>query len=170
MLAQAPSSTHSVTLLLWAPTLAASAHIFEEFVWPGGFLDWHRGYRPQHAASITPRFALIANALLLFLCIAAPVNGPTPLGVAEWLVATAILATNAVFHVRAVLQTRAYSPGVVTAVFLYVPLTLGGTFWLIHTGLASIATAAALFLAGGAYPFLSVFLHRRRSRARILIR
>lgn len=31
--------------LFWAPLVAATLHIFEEFVWPGGFARWDREYR-----------------------------------------------------------------------------------------------------------------------------
>src|ERR1019366_2463326 len=99
-----------MTLLLWASLLAVTAHLVEEFVFPGGFLAWHRRYRPEHAASITPRFAIA-------------INGPSStIGVFQWLTLAALLITNAAFHIRAVINTRAYSPGVVTAAFLYVPL------------------------------------------------
>jgi len=154
-------------LLFWAPFLAASAHIIEEFVFPGGFLAWHRRYRPEHAASITARFVLIVNGLLLFFCVAVGLNGPTPIGVAEWLTVAAILVTNAAFHIRAVVSTCVYSPGVVTAVCLYVPLCVAGYYWFLHTGAASIGTVVAAFLLGGSYPFVSALLHRQRSeRAR----
>ena len=34
--------------LLWAPLVAAAAHIFEEFVWPGGFMNWYRRYHGEN--------------------------------------------------------------------------------------------------------------------------
>ena len=153
-------------LLFWAPLFAVSAHIVEEFVFPGGFLAWHRRYRPEHAASITPRFAVVVNGLLLFLCVAVGINGPIPLGVVQWLILAAILVTNAAFHIRAVASTRTYSPGVVTAACLYVPLGVAGTYRLLKTGTASIGIAAAAFLIGGSYPIVSAVLHRLRSRRR----
>lgn len=28
----------------WAPLAAAAVHLFEEIVFPGGFMEWYRGY------------------------------------------------------------------------------------------------------------------------------
>src|SRR5262249_24313300 len=57
-----------MTWLPWAPLAADSLHIFEEFAWPGGFADWYRRYKPGRAKSLTPRFLIIINGLLLVLC------------------------------------------------------------------------------------------------------
>ncbi|HEX6791421.1 MAG TPA: hypothetical protein VF247_08945 [Candidatus Krumholzibacteria bacterium] len=54
--------------LFGAPLAAARLHITEEFFLPGGFADWDRRYRPALARSITTRFHVIINALLLVLC------------------------------------------------------------------------------------------------------
>jgi Protein of unknown function with HXXEE motif len=156
-----------MTLLLWASLLAVTAHLVEEFVFPGGFLAWHRRYRPEHAASITPRFAIVVNGLLLFLLLAIDINGPSsPIGIFQWLTLAALLITNAAFHIRAVINTRAYSPGVVTAAFLYVPLGVYGYYWLLRTGAAPVGMAAVALVLGGSYPFVSTVLHRMRSAAR----
>src|SRR5262249_5803750 len=50
----------------WAPLCAATLHIVEEFVYPGGFAEWDRAYRPAFRESITPRLHVVVNALLLF--------------------------------------------------------------------------------------------------------
>ena len=156
-----------MTRLLWATFLAIAAHLIEEFVFPGGFLAWHRRYRPEHAASIGPRFAVVANGLMLLLVLAIAINGPaSPFGIFQWLVLAALLVTNAAFHLRAVVTTRIYSPGVVTAALLYVPLGVLGSAWLLRTGAVSAGTAAVAFLVGGSYPFISAALHRRRAALR----
>ena len=49
--------------VFWAPLGAASLHIIEEFVYPGGFAAWDRRYRPGMRKSITPRFHIIINGL-----------------------------------------------------------------------------------------------------------
>ena len=46
--------------LRWALLPAASVHIFEEFVFPGGFPAWYRTYRAA-PTRITPRFLVIVN-------------------------------------------------------------------------------------------------------------
>ena len=53
--------------LPWAPLGAVILHIFEEFVYPGGFVAWYRRYRAD-ASRITTRFLVIINAALLIAC------------------------------------------------------------------------------------------------------
>lgn len=151
-------------LFFWAPTVAASLHIFEEFVFPGGFLAWDRRYRPQYARSIGARFAVIANALLLVLCIQTGFLGARPEGVALWLAVTALLFTNALYHLRGAIAGRSYSPGVVTGVLLYIPLAVAGYYHLIHSGQATVRMAVLFFILGGSYPLISAALHRIRSK------
>jgi hypothetical protein len=43
------------TLFFWALPIAAAAHVFEEFAFPGGFKEWYARYRPETATSFTPR-------------------------------------------------------------------------------------------------------------------
>jgi hypothetical protein len=47
--------------LSWALLGAVILHIFEEFVYPGGFVAWYRRYRVD-ASRITTRFLVIINA------------------------------------------------------------------------------------------------------------
>ena len=155
----------SMPLIFWAPTAAVLAHIFEEFVFPGGFLSWHRRYRPGHASSITIKFALIVNTLLVGLCILIGFIGATPQGAALWLMVAALVFTNAIFHLRGAIAGRSYSPGLITSVLLYLPLAVLGYYFFIRAGLTSIETAIISFLLGGAYPFVSAVLHKQRSYA-----
>ncbi len=39
----------SPALIRWLPLGAVMLHLLEEFVWPGGFADWYRWYRPERA-------------------------------------------------------------------------------------------------------------------------
>jgi hypothetical protein len=56
-----------MTWILWAPLGAANLHIFEEFVFPGGFTAWYRQYRAD-ASRITTRFLVLINVALLIVC------------------------------------------------------------------------------------------------------
>ena len=66
--------------LSWAPAGAAILHIVEEFVFPGGFADWDRRYRPGFRKNITPLFHVIINGLLLVTCYDVGALGLTPIG------------------------------------------------------------------------------------------
>ena len=151
--------------IFYWPLIAASLHIVEEFVFPGGFAEWDRAYRPAYKASITPRLHIIMNALLLFFCLAVAAAGPTPNGVAAWLTLAALLASNAVFHVVGAIKTGRYSPGMVTGLLLYVPMALYGYARFLRAGLASAGTAATAALIGGSYHLWAAAAHARRRGA-----
>ena len=57
------------TVVLWFPALAVAAHIFEEFVWPGGFAEWYRRYPPGSTVTVTTRFLVLMNAILVVLAL-----------------------------------------------------------------------------------------------------
>jgi hypothetical protein len=149
--------------LYWLPFAAASAHIIEEFVWPGGFGNWWRAYHPEIARSASPRFLFWINAALLFGCVSVAVDRNTPIGPAFFLTMCALLACNGVFHLAATLRTRRYSPGVVTGTLFYVPLAAYGFYTLATSGRASAGTMIAAALLGGSYHFVSLANHRRRA-------
>jgi len=152
-------------LLAWAPLASASAHILEEFVVPGGFAEWYRRYRPETAASFTPRFAALVNGALLAVCLALPFVGG-PRGVALWLTIAALLCANGCFHVLATLRMREYSPGTATGLLLYVPLAVAGFVHLVSSGAASVGTALSAAALGASYNLITAWNHRRRAAAR----
>jgi len=151
----------------WAPLAAASLHIVEEFVLPGGFPAWDRAYRPGLRRSITPRFHIVINGLLLMVCYDAGALGRSPWGIGLWLTVTALLFANAVWHLVGAVRTRSYSPGMATGLLLYVPLAAYGYAYYLHSGLASPPTAILAFAAGASYHLgVGNALHRWRVRRR----
>ena len=147
----------------WAPGAAAVLHIVEEFVFPGGFAEWDRRYRPEYRDSITPRLHVIVNGLLLFACLSVATWGLGPIGVAGWLTLTALLAGNAIWHLVGAVRTRSYSPGMVTGLLLYLPLAIYGYARFLRSGQASVPTAVVAALLGGSYTmWVSGAMHRRR--------
>jgi len=149
--------------LAWAPFGAAALHVFEEFAWPGGFLDWYRIYRPEIANSLTPRFMFWINAIFLAACAGAGQQGFSEYGVAFWLTMASIELGNAGYHVLGTIRTKRYSPGVVTGVLLYVPISLYGYWFFVTRGLASHGTAVLALALGLLYPVWSLWNHRRRA-------
>jgi hypothetical protein len=150
-------------MLTWIPLAAAALHIIEEFVWPGGFAAWYRQYHPAIARSVSARYLVIVNAILLGVCALAGVLGFTPRGAALFLTILAVLFGNAIFHLAATIRLRRYSPGVVTGVLLYLPLGVYGYSAVLSAHLASAETAIAAAILGGAYQTISVANHRRRA-------
>jgi hypothetical protein len=154
-----------MSALAWAPLGAAGLHIVEEFFVPGGFAAWDRMYRPEHAATITKRFHIIINALLLILCYDAAAWRDNPTGVALWLTVASLLATNGLWHVIGAYRTKTYSPGMVTGLLLYVPIAVYGYMHYVRTGQASLTTAGvALFLGASYHLWISKAIHRWRAR------
>lgn len=151
----------------WSLAIAAAAHIFEEFVWPGSFKEWWIAYRPATAEHVSNRFLIFINTLLMVmaLLIGFAIRFPNGNGVAAWLTLAALLFSNAIFHILGAIETRRYSPGMITGIFLYVPLAVFGYIKFVQTGRATIPTAICALILGGSYHFISFARHRRRGRA-----
>jgi len=132
-------------------------------VFPGGFTLWYRRYRAD-ASRITRRFLVIINAALLIVCVDAAYLGRTPVGTVYWLIVAALLCSNGCWHVWASYKSRAYSPGVITGVTVYVPLALYGYVEMLRSGTASIASALIAFMIGSSYQVWSAVYHSRRTR------
>lgn len=135
--------------LYWAPLAAASLHIVEEFVYPGGFAAWDRSYRPELSRTITGRFHLTINGLLLVACYDVWALRSGTMGGPLWLTVMALLFANAVWHLVGSVKSRTYSPGVVTGLMLYVPLTVYGYARFLRTGQVSVPTALLACAVGG---------------------
>lgn len=150
--------------LFTAPLFAVSIHIFEEFVFPGGFLQWYAGYRPEIAASLTVRMLVCVNALLLAICALLAITDPDSNNAMTWMVIGSILFWNAIFHARATIRTQRYSPGLISGLLLYIPLSMFGYFHFVRDGLASFETAIGSFALGSTYHLISLANHKRRAR------
>jgi hypothetical protein len=156
----------ALTWWLVGPLIAASLHVSEEFAYPGGFRSWYASYRPEIASSLSTRYLLVVNAILLAVCALVAVAGPSANGGANWFVITSILFWNAIFHVRAVIRTGRYSPGVITGVLLYIPLIVFGSIHLLQRRLVPWPVAAGCFGLGSLYHAFSLRNHCRRARQR----
>ncbi|MEP7014969.1 MAG: HXXEE domain-containing protein [Verrucomicrobiota bacterium] len=156
-----------ITVLAWSLTAAAGVHIFEEFVFPGGFKQWWSAYQPEVAASVSNRWLVIINAVLLLFSasVALAVQAPRGNGVAAWLALAALLFCNALFHIIGSFRSWRYSPGMISGILLYIPLTIYGSAYFLKSGCASLPTAIVAALIGGSYYFISSANHRRRTRA-----
>ena len=160
--------------LWWAPLAASAAHIVEEFVWPGGFPAWHRAYVREIRSRPTTALYILLNALLLLAGFAVALSGsaggvltlgnvsfrsvvPPPYAVPAWVALVSLLFSNAVFHLLGTLRTRHLSPGLRTALLLYVPLAVCGFVWFLATRRISPAAAIlAALLGGGWHLFTSI--------------
>lgn len=150
--------------LPWSPLFAAGLHIVEEFVFPGHFSEWYKVYKPGFERSITPRFLVIMNTLLLILCYDAGALAERPAGILIWFCAVGILSANGIWHLVGVAKTHRYSPGVATGILLYIPLALYGGFHFLYDEHSAIVPAVASFALGTSYQLWGNILHRARAK------
>jgi len=150
--------------LPWAPLVASGLHIVEEFVFPGHFSEWYKEYKPGIESSITPRFLVIINTLLLILCYDAGALAARPVGIPIWFCAMGILSANGIWHLVGVAKTHRYSPGVATGMLLYIPLALYGGFHFLYNEHYAIVPAVASFALGASYQLWGNMLHRVRAK------
>ncbi len=151
--------------LFWTPLIAASLHLLEEFVFPGHFSEWYIRYKPDIRKSATNRFLITINVLLLILCYDIGALGSSKLGIALWLGVMAMLAANGLWHLRGVVKTRSYSPGVLTGMLVYLPLAVYGYVLFLQSGQVSVLTTMISFAIGASYQMWSNIFHRLRAQA-----
>ncbi|MEO3475242.1 HXXEE domain-containing protein [Roseomonas sp. CAU 1739] len=124
----------SLTTLAWLCMAAYAMHILEEYA-----LDWRNWAHNVLGLPVEWNDFYVTNGVVVALGIAQAMLAPTlPLAVLGY---AGLQFINAVLmHVTPFLRTRGrFSPGLFTAVFLFLPLSLT-TFWTAWvSGLASIA-------------------------------
>jgi hypothetical protein len=105
-------------LLVWLFPAAYGCHILEE--WVAGFPEWIRHVAGAPLPRIT--FVAVNGTAMALLCVAA--RASIRLERHGWMaVASAtVVLVDAVLHIAGSLATGIYSPGLLTAVILYVPL------------------------------------------------
>jgi hypothetical protein len=101
---------------------AAMIHIFEEYVFPGGFADALKNLLPKSAHLFTSGFHWVVNGLFLLLCIGSALIGRSQLVLSMSIFS--LVFVNAVLHIRGSILKKGYYPGVISAVFLYIPLAV----------------------------------------------
>jgi hypothetical protein len=102
----------------WAMAFASELHALEEYVCPGGFLQWLRILFPRSAPN--PLGAVVINAVF-FLFIFSPLFSPGQATPVFSLSIAGLLIANGALHIAGTFLTRQYSPGAVTSVLCYFP-------------------------------------------------
>ena len=128
---------------------AAAVHIFEEYVYPGGFPDGLEKLLPRATHLFTPRFHLAVNGLLLLLCLASALIGKASLVLS--LSAFSLVFANAVLHIRGAIVTKRYYPGVVSGALLYIPLAIYAYSTFLVSGQLTWLQAGLSVLLGALY-------------------
>lgn len=144
------------TLTLVLP-VCIMLHVTEEFLFPGGFIEWYQELVPSKAAGVRPGYLVWINTLMIGVCVLPVALGETSHGIGVWYVVTAIAGINACFHIIGVFKLKKYSPGVVTGVLLYLPLFIYGSWYLLSSGGLSVIRLMFMLAIAIGYHIFSVY-------------
>jgi len=129
--------------------IAALAHLFEEFVFPGGFEGEFKEMLARINLQVTNSWLIFTNILFLSGVVFTQLNGDVFFGFT--IISVAFI--NGLLHVGKSIQVRRYFPGLISASFLYIPL---GIYSII--GVELTPGKKVLGILGGlalhAFPFL----------------
>jgi hypothetical protein len=142
--------------IFWYLTAASGAHVVEEYLWPGGFLESAKEIAPGAFEHASMPIIVGVNASMIIGCIFGalmrkrnPVHG---------LSMASLLFVNSLIHLGASLRMKKYVPGLATGLVLYVPLSLAAFASYKKSAEYKRSTAARAALQGLAYhsiPFVS---------------
>jgi hypothetical protein len=143
-----------------AMALASVLHATEEYVYPGGFLQWLRQIFPRSAPGVAG--AVVVNTAFFALVLSPLAADPRPTPIFSLSIA-ALLIANGLLHVAGTFLTGRYSPGAVTSVLCYLPAAFYALFtipqqW--HLPAATVVSAVLLGIFWQALPLGFMILRR----------
>jgi hypothetical protein len=112
--------------------VASLVHMGEEYFYPGGFMDFMKRMNPAFAAHVTVPMAIIVNGLQLVLCIVVMIIEEKALTFS--MSVAGLLFLNGLIHVGGCTRNKGYAPGVISAVLLYLPLSVFSYYHYITAG------------------------------------
>jgi hypothetical protein len=142
-----------VSLIMLLP-ITFGCHVIEEFIFPGGFIEWNKSYRPHFAGAMTTSFLFRVNAIPLGVSVLTTLGafnymgGYSRGGICSWLAFMSILAFNAIYHIWGAFRTKQYSPGMATGILLYIPLTIYSFIYFLRMGAVDIFSAIGCLAIG----------------------
>ncbi len=142
----------------WIATAAYALHILEEYM-----LDWRDWARAVIGLPVELGDFYIANAAVIVLGIVAAELAPT-LVVAPLAFASLMLINGIFFHIAQVIRTKGrFSPGVVTAVVLFLPIGIAEFIEASKEGVG-ISVVLTAFLIGAAFMAYPIVMLKLKSR------
>lgn len=113
-------------ILVYSFPFAFLFHVTEEFFIPGGFPTWFATYRPGVAQPILKAFLKRNFIYFMIMLIVAFTSANTNFSIiCGPLISSGIMGFNAFgTHVFGAIKTHQYSPGMVTAILLLLPITI----------------------------------------------
>jgi len=102
--------------------IAAAIHIIEEYIFPGGFAEAFSKLLPRASHLFTLKFHIVVNVVFFLLCLISALIGKANLVLS--LSIFGLIFANAVLHIRGAIINKRYYPGVISGVFIYIPITV----------------------------------------------
>jgi hypothetical protein len=133
---------------------AAVVHVLEEYVYPGGFSETLKRFLPKSAHLVTPRFSVIINGLFILLCILGAAVGRDNLMFS--LSVASLLFINSCAHIGRTVLARAYTPGLVSSLLLYIPLSSYAYYLFLSSGDITLPGSIISGLLGALYQAVPV--------------
>lgn len=135
------------TALLLAPLVYAIHHGEEHLAF--NFRAWRLRYFPDNNALTTEAVLVVLISIsLVYLLLHATIRSR----VTAWVAITFLMATqvhNALFHLGGTIWFQDFSPGLITALALYLPINFLIARAALQEDLVTQSQLAALFVAGG---------------------
>ena len=141
--------------IFWALLGAAAAHVAEEYF--GGFIGYSREFARRFKRlrfSVTLLQFILVNAAFLGLAAAAALVWPDhPV---FCLSIPAVMLINTCMHLVPMVATRRYSPGSISALLLFVPLSIYAFHLADVAGLGNTVTVLSAFALGAFWMLITL--------------
>ena len=129
--------------------VASILHVVEEYVYPGGFATRMKKLKPKLSPVINWPSIVIINGLQLLLCVTIIFVGKS--NPTFSLSAAGLLFINGIIHIVAAIRKRGYAPGLITGVFIYLPLSIYAYYYFLSSGELQIRQFVISALLGAVY-------------------
>jgi hypothetical protein len=145
--------------------IAAVVHMIEEYLFPGGFVEAFRKLLPRASHLFTVKFHILVNAIFILMCFIAAFIGQANLILS--LSVFGLIFTNAVLHIRGAIIQKGYYPGVISGIFIYIPMAIYAYLIFINSKQLSWIQAIISFLLGVFYMgvLMIIVLTQQRSKS-----
>ena len=146
--------------ILWLLTAAYAAHIAEEY-----FLDWRSWAMQVSGLELKWRDFAIVNAAVIAIGITASIIGFS-LPIVSYLF-VGLAATNAIIaHLGATIVKRRFSPGLITSLLLFIPLSAWAYHIAAQKGILNIELLLVSLLGGTAIMSTPVTIQLLKNKRR----
>lgn len=129
--------------------IASLLHVFEEFVYPGGFASKFKSMMSKIGKTISTTWLIITN-LMFLLAVSSVLFIQNKLYIMS---IVSIVFLNACLHIGKSIHAKGYFPGLFTALFLYIPIYILGIIYT-HLNFSQVMICLSVGALLHSFPFL----------------